>query len=596
MNQPPDSSRATDPQERPRPRPRPRIRGARPAPRPAPSRRDSNRETIESVVIAFVLAFLFRTFEAEAFVIPTGSMAPTLMGRHKDIACDACGEPFTVGATDDAVASAICPNCRFRNDVSDEPAFKGDRILVLKSLYDLPAWAPDQLREPHRWDVVVFKFPEDPPINYIKRLVGLPGEEIRIQYGNVFARSGDSPEFKILKKSPEKQRVMRMTVFNNNHQPAAWRENGWPPRWQPETPDGWRASADGKSFDTSEDAAASDAWAGLTYHHLVRVWGREDAAEPPAREQLITDFYGYNSGAPDDGFRPFDGEQQPRWVGDLSLSLTAEVREASGALRIELVRAGETFRCDFDLASGECRLYRGDQLLGRAQDAIHGTGRHAIAFSNIDDRLTVRVGNRLPFGDGVDYDGPKLGESQLPTAADLRPVTVASRGSRVRVSDLVLYRDIYYTHGANDAEYSVMGADTERMLSDPHAWGAIAQARISQFPALGPDDFMMFGDNSPRSRDGRLWERGAEQWLGDLARERNLPLDTVREQVARKPGGDIVDASRHVVRRQLLIGKAFFVYWPHGVPFGPHIDVPLGPLGTFRVPFYPNVARMKKIR
>ena len=49
------------------------------------------RETIESVVIAFVLAFLFRTFEAEAFVIPTGSMAPTLMGRHKDYDCPKCG-------------------------------------------------------------------------------------------------------------------------------------------------------------------------------------------------------------------------------------------------------------------------------------------------------------------------------------------------------------------------------------------------------------------------------------------------------------------------------------------------------------------------
>ena len=45
------------------------------------------RETIESIAIAFVLAFLFRTFEAEAFVIPTGSMAPTLMGRHKDVIC-----------------------------------------------------------------------------------------------------------------------------------------------------------------------------------------------------------------------------------------------------------------------------------------------------------------------------------------------------------------------------------------------------------------------------------------------------------------------------------------------------------------------------
>ena len=53
------------------------------------------RETIESVVIAFVLAFLFRTFEAEAFVIPTGSMAPTLMGRHKDLVCPKCGCPLS---------------------------------------------------------------------------------------------------------------------------------------------------------------------------------------------------------------------------------------------------------------------------------------------------------------------------------------------------------------------------------------------------------------------------------------------------------------------------------------------------------------------
>ena len=57
------------------------------------------RETIESVVIAFVLAFLFRTFEAEAFVIPTGSMAPTLMGRNKDLVCPECGCPYQVSAS-----------------------------------------------------------------------------------------------------------------------------------------------------------------------------------------------------------------------------------------------------------------------------------------------------------------------------------------------------------------------------------------------------------------------------------------------------------------------------------------------------------------
>ena len=66
-----------------------------------PRRQDGMRETMESIVVAFILAFLFRTFEAEAFVIPTGSMAPTLMGRHKDVECEQCGIHFTVGASNE---------------------------------------------------------------------------------------------------------------------------------------------------------------------------------------------------------------------------------------------------------------------------------------------------------------------------------------------------------------------------------------------------------------------------------------------------------------------------------------------------------------
>ena len=44
------------------------------------------RESIESFVVVF-LAFLIWSLEAEGFVIPTGSMAPTLLGRHQEIAC-----------------------------------------------------------------------------------------------------------------------------------------------------------------------------------------------------------------------------------------------------------------------------------------------------------------------------------------------------------------------------------------------------------------------------------------------------------------------------------------------------------------------------
>src|SRR5947209_16730887 len=54
------------------------------------------RETIESVAMAVILALLFRGFVAEAFVIPTGSMAPTLDGRHKDLKCPKCGKWYEV--------------------------------------------------------------------------------------------------------------------------------------------------------------------------------------------------------------------------------------------------------------------------------------------------------------------------------------------------------------------------------------------------------------------------------------------------------------------------------------------------------------------
>jgi signal peptidase I len=50
------------------------------------SARGGRRESIESFVVVFV-AFLLWSLEAEGFVIPTGSMAPTLVGRHKDVTC-----------------------------------------------------------------------------------------------------------------------------------------------------------------------------------------------------------------------------------------------------------------------------------------------------------------------------------------------------------------------------------------------------------------------------------------------------------------------------------------------------------------------------
>ena len=109
-------------------KPAPKPQAKQQAKEPPPGiPRDGFRETVESIVIAFVLAFLVRTFEAEAFVIPTGSMGPTLWGRNKDLECPQCGHRFTVSASGevdprtnrkvDDIVICKCPMCRYPIDV-----------------------------------------------------------------------------------------------------------------------------------------------------------------------------------------------------------------------------------------------------------------------------------------------------------------------------------------------------------------------------------------------------------------------------------------------------------------------------------------------
>lgn len=99
------------------------------------------REYLESIVVAIMLALFIRTFIVQAFKIPTGSMEENLL--------------------------------------------IGDHLLVNKLIYS-PSMAPweDKIfgkREIKRGDVVVFKFPEDPTRDFIKRVIGLPGETVAVR-------------------------------------------------------------------------------------------------------------------------------------------------------------------------------------------------------------------------------------------------------------------------------------------------------------------------------------------------------------------------------------------------------------------------------
>jgi signal peptidase I len=70
----------------------------------------------------------------------------------------------------------ICGNFHTTQPINyDDREFKADRFLVAKFL------------TPRRWDLIVFRYPEEPSILYVKRLIGLPGEEITIRDGQVWA-------------------------------------------------------------------------------------------------------------------------------------------------------------------------------------------------------------------------------------------------------------------------------------------------------------------------------------------------------------------------------------------------------------------------
>ena len=546
------------------------------------------RETVESVVIAFVLAFLFRTFEAEAFVIPTGSMAPTLMGRHKDIVCPQCGYPFQVSASEEVdsktnvskgpkfeVIGCTCPMCRFPIELKPEDwSYKGDRILVNKFAY--------QFADPERWDVAVFKYPGGAATNFIKRIVGLPGDTIHISHGDVWVKRPGEEEFTIARKPPAKLLAMLQPVYDNDYVLPKLTDAGWPDRWQP-APDGstegaWITSEDGKSF-TTNGSAAGESW--LRYQHFVpsvEQWQavvdglRVDPAPAAVKPQLISDFCFYNTNrdrqyVSQRGVQPDPESLGLYWVGDLAVQCELVVEKAAGEAMFELVEGGRRMRCRIDLGTGRATLSISGlpDFQPSALTGVRAPGVYQITFSNVDDRLLLWVD-----GEVVSFDGPTTFDpldNNRPQVADLAPVAVGSSGpAALRVNHLKVFRDVYYTstlqdggHGASEFEhawnpyYPWSPQTVARFLSNADDWEAFDHMRSIEF-TLGADQFLALGDNSPKSKDSRLW--GQEFY----------------------------------VSRRLLIGKALFIYWPHGwyKIRGTEIPFPYG--------MYPNFNRMGFVR
>jgi len=576
----------------------------KPAP---PSTGENIKETIESILIAFILAFVFRAFIVEAFVIPTGSMAPTLLGAHLRNRCTDCGyqwevnwaHPQAAGAEDPTVPkftgpspgptvySMRCPNCAHkvsRADSTNAPVFYGDRILVLKYLYFF--------EEPTRWDVVVFKSPgateraTEYATNFIKRLAGKPGEQLMVLDGDVYVRpleSENDADWRVQGKPRAAQDALWRIVYDNDYAPR----NGPDRRrdkkafrqpWVVRDGSGW-VTAKGPedlsrvfTFDNPSGAGTlafdKDLNKNLGWYPLTDWLAYDETKDPVAPGRDMYQYEAYADGSP--------SQHVPKWnVSDLKLTFFHTRKAGDGALTARLTKLGHAFSAK--VFPDRVELW---SSAAGAPDAATKIGERKMAFKegtavrvdliNVDYRVVLRIDDRDVLWTTPEQYGPQLGSRADPGSADtlfgryarqqdlgramtnalavrdaFDPATVSIRAENqvAEVSHVSLWRDVYYTPGFTYHMPIRWGRPGDPIRL--HRKGDKVKAAETDLRRdyTADDEYFVLGDNSILSSDARMWDR-------------NDSLDLLSGE------GLVSEAGR--VPGRFMIGKAFFVYWPAG--------------------------------
>lgn len=414
--------------------------------------------TLEWMLIALILAFVFRAFVMEAFRIPTGSMAETLRGQHFHLRCLACGYPFDLGPRGEgAWPMGNCPNCDMEvPEESKVTISNGDRILVAKCLY--------QFVEPNRWDVVVFKNPLNPQENYIKRLVGRPGEQVEIVDGDIYI------DGRIARKPPKVQEELWMPVYENDYQPSEGtlrRKSQDQSRVRYGNRHRWR-----QPFENLEESSWNLAAEGPTVFSLAQETDRVHVLQynPSAGKDFRT-TYGYNEAYLNQGMPT---------CSDLMVRMTTFFQDSAGMIGTELKKDGIVYRglvrSDGTMEIGQIQAGKYQMIDDFQPVAICAGWPVPFQFSVVDREVILTVGRhrlRCELGQQRELAGK--------SDPDEQPIVRIIGSGNVTLRHIGVFRDIYYINT------NLMRAGEGSPFS------------------LGADEFFVCGDNSPNSLDARLW-------------------------------------------------------------------------------------------
>jgi len=464
-------------------------------------------ENVEALAIAVVMALILKYFLIEAYKIPTGSMQPQIMG--------------------------------------DQVVGISDRVLVNKLVY--------LLRDPQRYEVVVFRNPLWQRQNYIKRLVAFGGERVCIRNGDLFITPpGAAPEAEHVARKPD-------------------------PVWRAVRKDLLPESAPlSQTFEIEGHAR----FAGRD----VRLEPAQKATASIRTRAPVKDHYldGYHSkwvGAYLDPSTPFLMQKQYAHIGnddvtDVEFAADVTPRAGAQAFFVEIREAGRVHRLELPVGTGPGSLVTqagagSFEPEGEAAPlpALAAGSSTRVSLRNVDDELVVEIDGavalRRPYVTrGIDPDGEPGGRD-----GGTRVVDGAS-GRTVELSDVGLWRDIHY-------------------LSD----GNLNRSARSATYTVPDDEFMVLGDNTQNSWDCRQWVAATLELAGgrkitgnyfsafgnsadsnpdhagpDVHFRNVFGQDYVYPRSAER--GDYVTTDVHSVPERMLLGKALAVFWPLP-PFSP---------------------------
>ncbi|MFT5197509.1 MAG: signal peptidase I [Planctomycetota bacterium] len=439
------------------------------------------RDNIEAITISIVIIVLFKYFILEAYKIPTGSMQPTLMGWDSP---------------------------------ADSDVF--DRVLVDKLSY--------HVRDPERWEVVVFKYPLDKSKNFIKRLWGMPGEEMQVLSGDVLVRLPESG-WTIPRRSDGllESMLKDLTSEGQWHLPT----KGW--------------SAQGNDLIAKSGGQASF----------------------PRTQSTVKDNYG-------DGYPGKIGPLIERTKKHMAINDVGDLR-----LETEVCPSAECRVIEFEFREGPRRYkftipgpaasYAGpasltlsmgsardkiEPILGAENFALKAGSCSDIQVQNIDDQVRLMI------------DGEVIIEAAV---KPIRQIELTNTGINLRTegggadfNDIQLWRDIYYT---SDQKYNqwnipeghyVMLGDNTQDSSDSRDWSLGRFELTAEDGAKSEVQGNLRRNENPRINPGA--EGGSQVFFTDKLGERHVFPQISAEKLS--------PAQASFVPRELIRGRAVVVVWP----------------------------------